>query len=312
MVNKIKASLLFMLLLAVPISAQQITVKAVTDSSKYKVGDYITYKLEFAYDKNIKINYPSVKDSIKNLEFIKEELPSKNESDKKIMESRVFVFSKYDSSIVNIPSYKVYYTDGQSQNFVAVNPVTITVEKIAVDTTKDIQDVKPPVEIPFNWVLALIIFGIAAALAFTGYYLYKHFKSKNLPKAKPEPKIPPYELALIQLKSLNEKQLWQNGQIKEYHSEITEIVRRYFEARFGFLALEMTTGEMLKCLEQSKEGNEIKILAEKFFGNADLVKFAKFVPMPSVNGEMMEQALDIVEKTRPVIDVNPKSGGENV
>lgn len=312
MVKKIKASLLFIILLAFPISAQQITVKAVTDSSKYKVGDYITYKLEFAYDKNIKINYPSVKDSIKNLEFIKEELPSKNESDKKIMESRVFVFSKYDSSIVNIPSYKVYYTDGQTQNFVAVNPVTVTVEKIAVDTTKDIQDVKPPVEIPFNWVLALIIFGIAAALAIAGYYLYKHYKSKNQPKAKPEPKIPPYELALIQLNSLNEKQLWQKGQIKDYHSEITEIVRRYFEARFGFLALEMTTGEMLKCLEQSKEGYEIKILAEKFFGNADLVKFAKFVPMPSVNGEMMDQARDIVEKTRPVMDENPMSGGENV
>ncbi len=312
MVNKIKASLLFIILLALPVSAQQITVKAVTDSSKYKVGDYITYKLEFAYDKNIRINYPSVKDSVKNLEFIKEELPSKSESDKKVMENRIYIFSKYDSSIVNIPSYKVYYTDGQTQNFVTVNPVTLTVEKIAVDTTKDILDVKPPVEIPFNWVLALIIFGIAAALAIAGYYIYKHYKSKNQPKAKPEPKIPPYELALIELKSLNEKQLWQKGQIKEYHSEITEIVRRYFEARFGFLALEMTTGEVLKCLEQSREGYAVNQLAEKFLGNADLVKFAKFVPMPSVNSEMMEQALEIVEKTKPAEPETPKSGGENV
>lgn len=312
MVKLIKISLLFVFLMAASLHAQQISVKAVTDSSKYKVGDYITYKLEFVYDKNIRIDYPSVKDSVKNLEFIKEELPAKSESDKKVMENRVYIFSKYDSSIVNIPSYKVYYTDGKTSNFVTVNPVTLTVEKIAVDTTKDIQDVKPPVEIPFNWVLALIIFGIAAALAITGYYLYKYYKSRNQPKPKPEPKIPPYELALIQLKTLDEKQLWQKGDIKEYHSEITEIVRRYFEARFGFLALEMTTGEVLKCLEQSREGFAVKKLTDKFLGNADLVKFAKFVPMPSVNSEMMEQAVQIVTLTKPAPAEAPKSGGENV
>ena len=44
-----------------------------------------------------------------------------------------------------------------------------------------------------------------------------------------------------------------------------------------------------------------KILEEtnQFLNNADLVKFAKFNPLPSVNDEMMKQAKDIVTKTIP-------------
>lgn len=311
MVRFIRISLLLLVLAFIPVAAQQITVKASTDTSKYKVGDYITYKLQLTYDKNVRINYPSVKDTIKNLEFIKEELPVKQESSVKIMETRSYVFSKYDSSIVKIPSYKISYVDNSNQGSVVVNPLTIIITTVPVDTTKEIQDVKPPVEIPFNWVLALIIFGIVVILALTGYYIYSYYKKKNQPKQKEIPKIPPYELAIKELNMLNEKQLWQSGKVKEYHSEITEIIRKYFEARFGFMALEMTTSEVLISLEKCSGGVDVKMLTEKFLSNADLVKFAKFVPIPSVNSEMMEQAVSIVNNTKPVIAA-PKVEGENV
>lgn len=92
MVKFIKALLFFSVLALMPLSAQQVTIKASTDTSKYRVGDYITYKLSFTYDKNIQINYPSVKDTIKNLEFIKEDLPVKHESSVKVMETRSYIF----------------------------------------------------------------------------------------------------------------------------------------------------------------------------------------------------------------------------
>jgi len=311
MVKKIKYSFLLLLLAAAAVNAQQITVKASTDTTKYKVGDYIVYKLEFAYNKNIKINYPSVKDSVKNLDFIQEEPPVKQESSIKAMETRSYIFSKYDSSIVRIPEYRVFFTDGQKQDYLVVNSITLTVATIPVDTTKDIQDVKPPVEIPFDWLLLLIIAAVIAVLAGGGYFIYSYYKKKKLPPVKAEPEIPPYELALKELNTLEAKHLWQEGKVKEYHSEITEIVRKYFEGRFGFLALEMTTSEVLKSLESSTMGEKIKDLTEKFLNNADLVKFAKFVPIPTVNSEMMEQALNIVHTTKPEVVVEQKSEGEN-
>jgi hypothetical protein len=311
MVKFIQALLLFFVFGFISVSAQQITVKAVTDSTKYKVGDYINYKLDFTYDKNIKINYPSVKDSVKNLDFIKEELPVKHESSSKVMETRSYIFSKYDSSIVTIPAYKIAYTDGKNQNFVLVNAITLTIATVPVDTSKDIQDVKPPVEIPFNWALFFIIVSIVAVLGLTGYLIYRHYQKKKEPK-KVIVKIPPYEMALKELSLLNEKQLWQNGKVKEYHSEITEIIRKYFEARFGFQALEMTTGEVLKSLELCAGETAVKDLTERFLNNADLVKFAKFVPIPTVNSEMMEQAVNIVNTTKPAPAEPQKKEGENV
>jgi hypothetical protein len=311
MVKFIQALSLFFLFAFMSVSAQQITVKAATDSTKYKVGDYIKYKLDFTYDKNIKINYPSVKDSIKDLDFIMEELPVKHESSSKVMETRNYIFSKYDSSIVKIPGFKIVYTDGKSQNFAVVNPITLTVSTIPVDTAKDIQDVKPPVEIPFNWLLFFIIVGIIAILGGAGYFIYRYYKKKKEPK-KVIVIIPPFEMALKELNLLNEKQLWQNGKVKEYHSEITGIIRKYFEARFGFPALEMTTGEVLKNLEACSGGLTVKDLTEQFLNNADLVKFAKFVPIPTVNSEMMDQAVNIVNYTKPAPVEPQKKEGENV
>ena len=40
--------------------------------------------------------------------------------------------------------------------------------------------------------------------------------------------------------------------VKEYHSEITEIIRRYFEERFYLPALELTTGEAIDELQKRR------------------------------------------------------------
>ncbi|MFH2029311.1 MAG: hypothetical protein ABIJ40_01630, partial [Bacteroidota bacterium] len=86
--------------------------------------------------------------------------------------------------------------------------------------------------------------------------------------------------------------------IKEFHTEVTEIVRRYFEDRFKILALEMTSAEVLVNLKYNAESDEISIVTEEFLSNADLVKFAKFKPLASLNETMLKQAFEIVNKTK--------------
>ena len=95
-------------------------------------------------------------------------------------------------------------------------------------------------------------------------------------------------------------QLRQKGMIKDYHSRITEIIRRYFQDQFYLPALELTTSEVMQYLKQVRRAEIIIDTTFNFLSNADLVKFAKFKPMASVNEEMMKQAVEIVEKTKPV------------
>jgi hypothetical protein len=267
------------------------------------IGDYITYTLEIRHDKYFTIYLPSIKDSIKNLDFIREEPVQKSTVNENIIEYHKFIFSKYDSGKVEIPSIKIAYTKYQSGNkhFISTNPISIVVRTLPVNTQEDIKDVKEPVKYPLDWLLIIIITLVIIGLSIGGYYLYRYYKKKKsgVTVKEPEIKIPPYEIALHHLHLLEEKKLWQQGLIKEYHSEITEIIRRYFEERFNFRALEMTSAEILGVLSYLDDGKIIVETSNNFFSNADLVKFAKFQPIPIVNEEMMKQAFKIVDDTIP-------------
>jgi len=295
-------SVLIILFFSLPIlRAQNISVSSTTDTTTYKVGDYIKYQIEIKHDKMISVNLPSVKDSIKVLDYI-QTLPSeKNEADNQVIERYNFVFSKYDSANVTIPAITIEYIYGRtiSKKLIKTNPVTITIRTLPVNAQEDIRDVKDPMRLPLNWLLILAVALIIVLLIGLLYYLYQRYKKKKALKENmlPEIKIPPHEIALAHLHELEDKKLWQNGFVKQFHSEVTGIVRQYFEERFNFRALEMTSAEILGVLSYTEVGKKVVQTSDNFFSNADLVKFAKFEPMPKVNDEMMNQAYEIVNQT---------------
>lgn len=305
------------LLLTKSLLAQTISVTASTDTSEYKVGDYITFSLQVKYDKNIKIELPNLKDSLKVLEYIKTLPVDKKEVDGKIIELHKFIFSKYDSGKVEIPSLKILYNEKNSSDkkIILTAPFSILVKTLEVNPQEDIRDVKEPIKIPLPWWMIAIIILSIAVLALAIYFLVKYFKKKKSKEEikLPEIILPPHEIALQKLNELKEKKLWQNGKVKEYHSELTDIIREYFENRFKFRALEMPSSEILPVISIIEDAKEIFSTAENFFSNADLVKFAKFEPIPKVNEEMLEQAFEIVNKTipKPKID-NQNNGEQNV
>ncbi len=284
-------------------NAQEMSVSAYTDTTSYMVGDYITYTIEIKHDKYFVVTPPPVKDSLKTLDFIRALPVEKNDVNENIVEYHKFIFSKYDSGKVEIPSLQIAYTKYQSGNkhFIATNPLSIVVHTLPVNAQEEIRDIKEPIKLPLDWVLIIIILLIAVVLAVGGYYIYRYYKKKKVDvvTTEPEIKIPPHEIALQQLHQLEEKKLWQQGNVKEYHSEITEIIRRYFEDRFNFRALEMTSAEILAVINYIEDAKAITEILNGFFSNADLVKFAKFQPMPNVNDEMMKQAYQVVNDTIP-------------
>lgn len=316
MVKVFRFTFLLLCFAFISLKAQTISVAVSTDTTVYQVGDYITLTIEARYDKSISIKLPPVKDSIKVLDYIQTLPVDKKEVDGKIVEYYKFIFSKYDSAQVTIPSLNIEYSEGKSgeKKFLATTPITITINKLQVNQQEDIRDVKEPYTIPLPWWIILLVVVVTVGLAIGGYYLYKYWKKRKEGKVelKPEVIIPPYDIALAKLDELGQKKLWQNGKVKEFHSEVTEIVREYFEKRFNFRALEMPSSEILPVLSYLEEGKVIVETADKFFSNADLVKFAKFEPMPHINDEMMTQAYEMVKLTIPVPPKPVQEGEANV
>ena len=97
--------------------------------------------------------------------------------------------------------------------------------------------------------------------------------------------LPPFEEAILRLNELDEKLLWQNNKIKEYYSELTEIVRGYIERELKVPALENTTDEVLAMIKDFKNADSIETSKETIkklkdlLQEADLVKFAKSKPL---------------------------------
>jgi hypothetical protein len=295
---------ILLLIISAQIQAQSISVFASTDTTEYIVGDYIHYTLEVVYDKEITTEMPSLKDTISVLEFIKEYPVQREEQDSQIKELYHVIYSKYDSAGVTIPSVPIkYFVAGDDiPREIKTNEVELVVRTMEVNPQADIQDVKAPIKYPVDWLFWLIIVLIVLLVLIGLYFLYGYYKKKRAGTEvqKVVVKIPPYKIALKHLSELEEKKLWQQGKVKDYHSEVTGIIRRYFEDRFNFYALEMTSTEVLDKLKNVKEAQPVFDITRDFLSNADLVKFAKFQPMPSVNEEMMKQANSIVRETIPM------------
>jgi hypothetical protein len=283
------------------VTAQNISVKATTDKTEYQVGDYIYYTIQADHDKSVQVYPPDIKDSLGSVAVIKKENAVDQEKDGKVTTTYKYILSGYDSMQVTLPSVAVlYHAPGDSaMRYAATNTISILIKTLKVDPKAEIKDVKAPIKIPLDWRWIALWALIAVIIILVIYYLYRAYRKKKL-QNQPERKVivlPSYTIALNALHSLEEQKLWQKGQIKEYHSNITEIIRQYFEARFKMPALELPTSEAVELLKKREGTEAIWDTTYKFLSNADLVKFAKFVPLSSVNEEMMKQAYEIVNNT---------------
>ncbi|MBE2281474.1 MAG: hypothetical protein IAE91_13870 [Ignavibacteriaceae bacterium] len=296
----VKIFLTILLLFPVLITPQDIKVKAYPDSTNYLIGDFININLEFEYKNGIEIFLPAIRDSIKSLEFLSDST-RKIEKDGIVNLKYIYTFAGFDSLDVLVPPLPVIYKRQGSNTLDTVYSAqfSIYVRTVAVDTSAEFKDIKKPETIPFDWLILIYILLIAFVLLIAGYFIYKKYKNRKPPvEIVPEvPKPSPYEIAISELKELESKNLWQNGLTKEYHSGITGIVRKYFEGRFTLPSLELTTSETLEHLKALRGAESILDITDEFLSNADMVKFAKYQPLPEINEVMMKQAYEIVEKT---------------
>jgi hypothetical protein len=300
MVKEISFIIAVFCIITAQISAQDISAHAYTDKNSYSVGDYINYIIEVDYPKGVNIYTPDIKKRVSGVEILSEESPQVTEKNNVKKVAFRYILGKYDSANVTIPPVPVFYSvnNDTARQTAMTNEVAFNVYTLKVDSEGDIKDIKDPLRIPMSWEILLLWY--LGALLIIGAVLYFYLRAEKKKKKKVIKKviyIPPHIKALTALHNLESQKLWQAGLIKEYHTRITEIIRRYFEERFNFLAMELTTYEIMENMNRITIPEQIKKITYAFLANADLVKFAKYVPLDSINEEMMRQAYEIVENT---------------
>ena len=169
------------------------------------------------------------------------------------------------------------------------------------DTTKMIAPIKTILLEEKTWADYLWIAYILLALLFlaASVYVYKkYFQQEEVIEEKEEIIIPAHVIAINKLDTLKSKNLWQQGKIKEYQSNLTYVAREYLENRYGVKALELTTDETLKALENVDFEGIYSEDLKQILTIADLVKFAKAKPGDDIHSSFMTKTYDLIENTK--------------
>ena len=308
--------ILSIILSSVYIPAQTISVSSSTDTTDYLVGDFINYTIEVTTKKDVQVIDPVIPDTLSQLDLISIPEPAKTENDESKTINYHFILAGYDSISATIPPVAIEYRSSADTllKTITTDPITVNIHTVPVSTAEEIKDVKSPLTIALDWIELLLWVALALVVLVVAWFLYRRYKKKKseAPVEKKIIKIPVHVKALTALDELELEKLWQQGKIKEYHSRITEIIRIYFEDRFDLPAMELPTTESIDRLRNIKEAENINDLTFDFLSNADLVKFAKFQPLQSVNEEMMTQARNIIRETIPIANVRVEEEKEEV
>jgi hypothetical protein len=271
------------------------------------IGDQVTLNLSFSFPIGTQVVWPSVKDTILgNIQVIsKTKIDSSWSADKKNLKlTQNLRLTCFDSGFYTIPSIRFYYRNlpDTTLRFEQTGLQVLTVHTMAVDTTKAIRPIKGPVKVGFSileylpWIIAGLWF--LAIVGFLLYYLIKKRRGEPIFLLRPNVKYQPHELALMELEKLRTRKLWQAGKMKEYHTELTNILRKYIEDRFHLMAMESTSEEILDELgEKTIIRKEWREILREVLSMADLVKFAKYLPMPEEHERSMEYAVDFINIT---------------
>jgi hypothetical protein len=221
----------------------------------------------------------------------------------KLPQERTFNLALYDTGKYLLPPLPIVLHVANSNETLFTRHFPVEIVSSLPDSATVPRPIKGPRSLPLTLrdVLAQAVWpAIILLLAVAGFLVYRRYRKKvAIPEQKiPEIILPAHELAMRELIELRDKKFPQRGMLKEFFTELSEILRRYMERRYKFPALEMATWD----IEQELSGDSYpQILRNEcllILHESDLVKFAKFIPPWESCDKHLERSFEIVSATK--------------
>lgn len=268
-------------LLSMVAFAQQKKVQTSIDTTKNKIGAQFNLLLKTTVDTNSVVVFPNQK-MFGPLEVIRTYPTDTLKKDNAYELVKKYGLTQFDSGKYTIPQLKILIN---KQPFFS-DSLKVEVANVPVDTLKQkLYDIKDIVHTPKgigNWWMYVLI---GLAIAAIGFFAYRFIKNNQAKKGEVQLFKTPIEKANTLLQQLENKGLWQKGEIKNYYSELTDIARNYIEEAIKIPAMESTTSELIAGLRMAAVKNNMSLSQEtvenleRVLKQADLVKFAKSKPL---------------------------------
>lgn len=289
----------------------QVTVEARIDSLQMLVGEQTGITLDVSCDAKANVEMPVLQrgqqlaPGVELVEMTAADT-TKLDDGRRMQVSRKYIVTAWDSSFYYIPPMKVRVNgkDYETKNL-ALKVYTLDVDTVHVDQFFGPKDV---MNAPFSWddwkpviwcfILFLLLCGCIGYLVHalrTGKPLIRIIRRKR--------KEPAHKVALNEIERIKTERTWAQEDSKEYYTQLTDTLRTYIQERYGFSAMEMTSGEIIERLTQENDEEALAELRE-LFQTADLVKFAKWTTLINENDANLMTALEYINQTKQEEDPN--------
>jgi hypothetical protein len=297
------------------LAAQQPSIAAAVDTAAMTVGDRITVTVTVDHDTSQTVGWPELGDHLGRFEVVGADTAALAIEGGGMRSTARYVLTAFELGDLEIPSIEVMLSaaDG-TQETLRTDPMTVTVSSVGLDPSGEIRDIKPPLEIPRNWLLLVPWVVALGALGVAGYWLYRRYRLRRRRVAElaapPVPTRPAHEIAYEALDRLEASGLLERGEVKEYFIRVSEIIRSYLEGRYGIDAMDMTSHDVMNELEREPLERTHLDLFATFFERSDLVKFAKHEPSKAASVEMIPIARRLIDETLALLPAPDESQPE--
>ncbi len=279
-----------------------IVVSASIDSTTLMIGDQTDMHLQVTQEAAERVEWPVYGEVLQDgIEIVDRTIVDTTTlPDGRLQLNQYLTLTSFKDSLFAIEPVAF----AQGEDTFRTEPMALNViQPFEVDSSLAITDIKDIEKAPvwlwgiIRWILlGLLLIGLGIG----GYYLWKWIESRRKPEEEavnPELLRPADEVALEKLDAIKAQKIWKEGKVKEYQTELTDVVREYIGRRFEVRSTEKTSNETLRAMKPLIDKDLFERL-KSVLVLADLVKFAKWHTTPDENEQALTTAYAFVEETR--------------
>jgi hypothetical protein len=280
-------------------SQPKVQMKTSVDATAITIGDVLTLKLEVRRPESLKLAFPSIGPKLGEwvVRGSNRLPPSAADGGGRVDEVLALQLTIYKTGEFEIPGIEIEAVQpGGEKSILSSEPVKIKVESVLTGNQDTLKDLKPQAEIATDYKPLLLFLAALGSAVYLIYRLVQRLKHRRraLP-AIPQDRRTAEEIARQAIRQLLARKLIEQGYLKEFYLELSEIIKRFLGSKMGIPSLERTTEEFTDELRQTTIQAGHYRMIRQFLDDCDLVKFAKYRP----GAEEIQQ---IIARSNEIID----------
>jgi len=282
-------------------SAQSPSLKTAVDKRQILIGEQLQYSVEASFPANAyNIGWFNVPDSFSHFEVVNRGKIDSIESNGILTCRQTLTLTSFDSGINTIPALAINFDPlaNDSTIHLFTDSIPINVSFSPLDSTQTFHDIKSIIEVKDEvpWLIWAGAAALIILLVVLVVYLVKYFKRRKKPTSVFNSKLSPFDEAMQLLDALQKEQLLYKGDVKQFHTRLIDIFKRYLSRKMQKNILNLTSSEVLLSLNDTLLSKADTFLIAGSLRMTDAVKFAKYFPPTSESESALINTKKVIEQ----------------